>query len=1137
MAEAQVKLGYLLSPTFQIENTNGKPIVGGYIEVYYAGTDDKYITYQNFDYTQNPFKIPLGSDGRAVVLADADFAYDVYVRDSYGNLVFSRMNVAPGNAGGVAGGGLQEVSHDETLTGKGTLLSPLGVSPLINLAVDDTMTAYEATVSGRDALVLGVNSDWFDETFSGAWSGKVDYDEFSACCSAVNNSLANKVDNDYLVNNYYDSNEVFNIFLPRSAYTNSGDYYTKSETYNRSEIRNFLDVKQDTLTFGYDEFSNISSINNSALWGAGGGSGSSGGEDIWITGAKIINSEGYLQPGQWFQMLSSFTVSSDKNHCIAVKGGAYNFPTTAMFYEWLNLSSYLPSANFTAYTASINGTINDLYGKTTWNTNNKLDISAFSDWSAAYAPTSAETYLVTGGNYINISSDDVNKVTTVSVTGLDTTLQSTSSTLNTRINGVSAGVDYVSGAIGSVSSSLSNSLTGKKDKQTEKHLSDGAKAITAIHQDANGVISADFDTNFIPSITGQTLINPTTSNLALGSTFHVVSSQNVSGDKNHAVSVLGATYKLPTTNDVTAAINGTNAFAQTSSLNTLSSFTTNNISNLYSNDTYLSGAIDYVSANAGDEFPASANDAITAYQTYSGDYYTTAEANTMSSMFSGAIDYVSANAGGNIISPKNTLIVNANSAEASISGIYPAYNEHTISSFSSNSYTISDWNRDYNFASATSVKFDIKNNNQYVSARMGYKVYENDTLVSSGNNVTAINITTSYAEPTDFELLIEPAAMTQVSFYASADYYKIIPEQVVNLYDVPPYTQSAIDSKSQIGYINGNTSANPAKNANLLISGGNSITGSKLVFSYEKNGAITSENVGYTVPASPKTGTQILTNNYNGSNRWQNSTDIIKNSTPVTYLSGAVDYVSANAGLYNGIDPIQVNNVDHEISITGESLSAGPGIDIFASGGYIVLSADVNNAIFPMTSTDGSHNYTFDARSSALYLTTATGAAGATTKFDVRGVRYDAFPSTDVSASWYSIIDKANEGKLNVSAYDFPYNNNGDNRYRHFSAEELSALTALLITTPYYPEDPDHSSFYSAYFPPDNELVEGMEEISNGESIKFVKQYDVNADEWRWFKVQTTGTYYSASIPYGSTTALVFTGSNRDILVPVGYRG
>lgn len=36
----------------------------------------------------------------------------------------------------------------------------------------------------------------------------------------------------------------------------------------------------------------------------------------------------------------------------------------------------------------------------------------------------------------------------------------------------------------------------------------------------------------------------------------------------------------------------------------------------------LSASIDYVSANAGDEFPASANEAITAYQTNSGNYLT-----------------------------------------------------------------------------------------------------------------------------------------------------------------------------------------------------------------------------------------------------------------------------------------------------------------------------------------------------------------------------------------------------------------------------------------------------------------------------------------------------------------------------------
>lgn len=58
-------------------------------------------------------------------------------------------------------------------------------------------------------------------------------------------------------------------------------------------------------------------------------------------------------------------------------------------------------------------------------------------------------------------------------------------------------------------------------------------------------------------------------------------------------------------------------------------------------------------------------------------------------------------------------------------------------------------------------------------------------------------------------------------------------------------------------------------------------------------------------------------------------------------LSDAFDYVSANAGhTYTGVAPIQVNNETNQISITGESLSAGPGIDMFSSGGYVVISAN-----------------------------------------------------------------------------------------------------------------------------------------------------------------------------------------------------
>ena len=54
--------------------------------------------------------------------------------------------------------------------------------------------------------------------------------------------------------------------------------------------------------------------------------------------------------------------------------------------------------------------------------------------------------------------------------------------------------------------------------------------------------------------------------------------------------------------------------------------------------------------------------------------------------------------------------------------------------------------------------------------------------------------------------------------------------------------------------------------------------------------------------------------------------------------------VELGAGkIYTGVAPIQVNNTTDQISITGESLSAGPGIDLFSSGGYVVISAIPSN--------------------------------------------------------------------------------------------------------------------------------------------------------------------------------------------------
>ena len=127
-------LAYLLSPTFQVENSAGKPATGGYIETYIAGSRDKYYCYSDFNGTLHPFQIPLDSLGSNVVLADTTHSYDVYVYNRYGSLLMSRYNVHPGQGSG--GGG-------------GTITSSDG-----SIDVTPTPSGYDLKVNGQDASVL-----------------------------------------------------------------------------------------------------------------------------------------------------------------------------------------------------------------------------------------------------------------------------------------------------------------------------------------------------------------------------------------------------------------------------------------------------------------------------------------------------------------------------------------------------------------------------------------------------------------------------------------------------------------------------------------------------------------------------------------------------------------------------------------------------------------------------------------------------------------------------------------------------------------------------------------------------------------------------------------------------------------------
>lgn len=379
-------LQFLFSPTKQYQFESGKLLAGGKIYVYLKDTENLATLYngETEEYTDNP--IVLDANGRASVKADDTNEYRLEIYTPYDTLLYTCNAFYAGGEGG--GEGTFIVRHDDTLSGNGTSQHPLSVVN-IPLAVDDTMTAYEDIIDDTSALVLGVNGDWFNDTFGSALSSKVDKDEFSACCNEVKEALDNKLDSSaYDLSNYYNKQETTYLL---------SNYYNKQEIDDSISIINNL--KQDKLEFDYNSNSAISAINGSALAGQGG-------EDAncpWISGGKEIAAIQTLTDNMIIQVLSSFTLSGNHNHFISVKGGVYRFPDkweiasgiieTNYFMPQNGMSGYLPIYSFSSYTASIQNNLNSnwdytnsAYSLSINNLYNKLDVSAFSAWSAVQDP-------------------------------------------------------------------------------------------------------------------------------------------------------------------------------------------------------------------------------------------------------------------------------------------------------------------------------------------------------------------------------------------------------------------------------------------------------------------------------------------------------------------------------------------------------------------------------------------------------------------------------------------------------------------------------------------------------------------------------------------------------------------------------
>lgn len=349
----------------QFQNKNGSNLVNGKVYVYHQGRSSLANIFQDEDgnFAQsNP--VTLDANARGVAYADSSFVYTIVVCDFYNKELFS-YDARIGGAGGTSGSNI--VIHDATLSGYGTTYSPLGAVTL-PLAVDETMTAYTATVGGKESLVLGVEGDWFNNTFNSALSSKVDLSAFEECCASVKGSLSGKADLSIL-ENYYNKTEINSALGERVTYEFLDEnVYKKYQTSSKEEL--------------------ASAFANEV-----------GDNTPWISGTKIIADTQTLSSNMVIQVLSSFELSGNKNHFIGMKGGTYRFPNeyeigsallhTNYFMHLSGMSAYVPYSSLSAYSANVSDNLqnnwnytNSAYTLSLNNFYNKLDVSAFSAYSA-----------------------------------------------------------------------------------------------------------------------------------------------------------------------------------------------------------------------------------------------------------------------------------------------------------------------------------------------------------------------------------------------------------------------------------------------------------------------------------------------------------------------------------------------------------------------------------------------------------------------------------------------------------------------------------------------------------------------------------------------------------------------------------
>lgn len=287
-------------------------------------------------------------------------------------------------------------TNEITQGGASAVSSHLSAGEYIDL---NTNSGGITTISiTGDMYSAGDNINITDNVISGKdWTNDIDEHINSAISSKANASAIPEI---------VDYSAGANIGITNHIISGKDWSYEIGQKVDRSEFVSGLSAVTermvDTVSATSSELYDIISATS--------GQGSGQGSCPWISGSKDYGTGAIqLNFGSVIPIFSSWNLSGDHNHFIWMKGAYVRLPDG---------NEFLPFSAFSSYTESISNTLqsnwdvtNSAYNMALYNTQNKLDNSAFSAYTGDFnglkisaVATSAEAtandilYVISGGN-------------------------------------------------------------------------------------------------------------------------------------------------------------------------------------------------------------------------------------------------------------------------------------------------------------------------------------------------------------------------------------------------------------------------------------------------------------------------------------------------------------------------------------------------------------------------------------------------------------------------------------------------------------------------------------------------------------------------------------------------------------------